>query len=110
VHGNVEIAYQDLSSLHVAATTHIVFFMNPHATLCGAITACSLKVAGCGSNYVGTNLVIDATTGEVTAKKNVDAGYDDTVCVSCLNAHASVINFDNWKVEQTRNCATALVG
>jgi len=39
-----------------------------------------------------------------------DAGYEDTVCVSCLNAHSSVITFDNWKVEQTRNCATALVG
>ena len=50
--------------------------------------------------------MIDATTGEVTAKKNIDAGYDDTVCVSCMNSHSSVITFDNWNVLQKPNCAT----
>ena len=50
--------------------------------------------------------MIDATTGEVTAKKNVDAGYADTVCVSCMNSHNSVITFDNWIVTQKPNCAT----
>jgi len=85
-----------LTSLHVAATASINFFTNPHATLCGAITACELKAAGCTDAYTAANLVIDASTGEVTAKKNVDAGYTDTVCVKCLNAHSSFITFDNW--------------
>jgi len=77
-----------LTSLHVAATASINFFTNPHATLCGAITQCELKAAGCTDAYTAANLVIDASTGEVTAKKNVDAGYTDTVCVKCLNAHS----------------------
>jgi hypothetical protein len=74
--------------------------------LCGDINSCSLKVAGCGSAYSTGNLVIDATTGEVTAKKNVDLGYEDTVCVSCMNSASSLIEFDNWKVTQKPNCET----
>lgn len=50
--------------------------------------------------------MIDATTGEVTAKKNVDLGYVDTVCVSCQNSAGSTITFDNWKVTQKPNCET----
>jgi hypothetical protein len=90
----------------MAATASIAFFTNPHATLCGDINSCSLKEEGCGSAYSAGNLVIDATTGEVTAKKNVDAGYVDKVCVSCENSHSSVIEFDNWKVTQKPNCET----
>ena len=104
-HANVVIEYVDSATLHVAATTSIVFFTNPHATLCGDINSCSLKVQGCGSAYTAANLVIDATTGEVTAKKNVAAGYADTVCVSCMNSASSVINFDDWVVTQNPNCA-----
>jgi hypothetical protein len=90
----------------VAATASNAFFTNPHATLCGNINSCSLKEEGCGSAYSAGNLVIDATTGEVTAKNNIDAGYVDTVCVSCENSHSSVIEFDNWKVTQKPNCET----
>ena len=84
-----------------------MFFTNPHATLCGAITSCELLIAGCTSGaYTTGNLEIDASTGEVKAKKNVDLGYVDTVCVSCKNAHDSVIQFDNWTVTQKPNCET----
>ena len=38
--------------------------------------------------------------------KNDDAGYVDTVCIKCLNSHASVITFDNWTVTQKPNCVT----
>ena len=96
----------DATALHVAATTSIAFFTNPHATLCGAINSCSLKQAGCSTAYSDTNLAINAVTGEVTAKTNVDAGYADTVCVSCSNSHGSTITFDNWTVTQKPNCAT----
>ena len=71
-HADVIIEFQDVTSLHVAATSSIMFFTNPHATLCGAINSCSLKTSGgCAAAYATGNLVIDATTGEVTAKKDV---------------------------------------
>jgi len=41
---------------------------------------------------------------------NVDAGYTETLCVMCQNAAGSTTQHDNWKIQQTRNCATALVG
>jgi len=68
-HGNVEIEYQALTSLHVAATASVNFFTNPHATLCGDINNCALKQAGCANAYTTGNLVINAVTGEVTIKK-----------------------------------------
>jgi hypothetical protein len=61
--------------------------MNPYnlkadgTTLCGLINNCVLKQAGCVNDYTLGNVIIDATTGEVTQKQNVDAGYVDTVCV-----------------------------
>ena len=64
-------------------------------------------IAGCSSGaYAAGNLIIDASTGEVTAKKDVDLGYVDTVCVSCKNDHDSVIQFDSWTVTQKPNCET----
>jgi len=65
-----------------------------------------LKAAGCTDAYTAANLVIDATTGEVTGKKNVDAGYVDTVCVKCANTAGSTVTFDNWTVTQKPNCET----
>jgi len=80
------------------ASGSAAFFTNTHSVLCGAITTCSLKVEGCGSAYSAGNLVIDASTGAVTAKQNIDAGYEDIVCISCSNAHSSTITHDSWKV------------
>jgi hypothetical protein len=75
--------------------------------LCGDINSCSLKTAaGCAAPYTIGNLAIDAVTGEVTIKKDVDAGYVDVVCVECKNSHDSVITFDNWTVTQKPNCQT----
>jgi hypothetical protein len=90
----------------VAATASIAFFTNPHATLCGDINSCHLKAAGCSDDYALGHLIINEATGEVTAMKNVDAGYVDTVCVKCLNSHSSDITFDNWTVTQKPNCET----
>jgi len=66
-----------------------------------------LKVSGCGSAYTAGNLFISAA-GAITAKQNVDAGYEDTVCISCSNAHGSTITHDNWKVTQSKNCGDTL--
>ena len=66
------IAYDASSTLVTKATGFADFFTNTHSALCGAITACSLKTSGgCATAYGAGNLVIDATTGEVTAKKDV---------------------------------------
>jgi len=90
--------------MHVVATSSAIFFTNPHnlkadgSVLCGLINDCSLKVAGCASAYTLGNVVIDATTGEVTAKQNVDPGYVDIICVECKNTATSTITFDNWMI------------
>ena len=78
---NQNVAYDASATLVSKASGFADFFTNTHETLCGGITACSLKVAGCGSAYSAGNLVIDATTGAITAKQNVEAGYADTVCI-----------------------------
>ena len=98
--------------MHVVATSSAIFFTNTHnlktdgTTLCGLINSCSLKVAGCQSDYTEGNVEIDATTGAVTAKQNVDPGYVDTICVECKNTANSVITFDNWVITQKPNCET----
>jgi hypothetical protein len=51
--------------------------------------------------------VIDATTGEVTAKKNIDAGYDDTVCIKCSNT-LFTFEQDSLNVKQLPNCGVSL--
>jgi len=90
--------------MHVVATSSAIFFTNPHnskadgSVLCGLINDCSLKVAGCASAYTLGNVVIDAVTGEVTAKQNVDPGYVDIICVECKNTATSTITFDNWMI------------
>lgn len=76
------IAYVDSATLVTKASGFADFFTNTHTTLCGAITACSLKTSGgCANPYTDANLVIDTTTGAITGKQNVDAGYEDTVCI-----------------------------
>jgi hypothetical protein len=99
--------------MHVAAANSAVFFTNPFnikatdgTTLCGLINNCVLKQAGCVNAYTIGNAVINQVTGEVTMKKNVDAGYEDILCVECKNTANSVITFDNWKVTQLPNCNT----
>jgi hypothetical protein len=78
------IAYVDSATLVTKASGFADFFTNTHTTLCGVITACSLKTSGgCASAYDESagNLAIDTTTGAITGKQNVDAGYEDTVCI-----------------------------
>jgi hypothetical protein len=53
---------------------------------------------GCESGYSDGNLVIDETSGAITAKQNVGAGYVDTICISCSNTEGSTITHDNWTV------------
>lgn len=77
------IAYSSSSTLETVAAASTNFFTNADSAACGAMATCAIKVAGCASNYVGTNLEINASTGKLEAKQNVQAGYDDTVCIKC---------------------------
>ena len=77
--------------MYTAAANSAAFFTNPHETLCGLIHTCEILQAGCSAAYTLNNIVIDATTGTVTAKKNVALGYEDTVCVKCANTAGSTI-------------------
>jgi hypothetical protein len=104
------IAYDASSSLVTKASGFADFFTNPFESFCGAITTCSLKVAGCGSAYSAGNLAITANTGAITGKQNVAAGYEDTVCIRCENTHGSFVDHDNWKVTQAPDCSTLVAG
>jgi len=84
------LAYDASSTLIEKSSGFANWFTNTHVTLCGAITSCEIKAAGCSASYTAANLVID-NAGAVTAKQNVDAGYEDTVCISCSNGHSSAV-------------------
>jgi len=98
------IAYSSSSTKTTVAASSASFFDNTHLADCGAITSCALYASGCSTAYTTGNLVIDSTTGEITAKQNVDAGYTDTVCVKCENTATSSVSFDTWVVQQKANC------
>jgi hypothetical protein len=101
------VAYLNDATLVTKASGFADFFTPLYTATCGTITACTLKVSGCGSAYTAANLFI-SSAGVITGKQNVDAGYEDTVCVSCSNAHGSTIEHDNWKVTQSKNCGDTL--
>ena len=98
------IEYNADATLVNKAPNSASFFTNPFENHCGLINSCSLKLAGCSTDYTAGNLVIDTVTGAITAKQNVDAGYVDTVCIKCLNTAGSFITHDNWTVTQKPNC------
>jgi len=85
------LPYFASSSLVVKASGFSDWFTNTHSTLCGAITSCEIKATGCSNSYDLGNLAITANTGAITAKQNVEAGYEDTVCIKCTNGHSSTV-------------------
>jgi hypothetical protein len=83
------------------ASGSAAFFTNPFEASCLAINVCILKVSpGCGSNYdmSTSNLAITTSTGAITAAQNIDAGYEETVCIECSNPGGSSITYNTWKV------------
>jgi len=79
------LSYYDSVSLVPKASGWAAWFDNTHTAVCGDIVSCELKTADCSASYTTGNLVI-ADTGEVTVKQNIDAGYEDIVCISCKNS------------------------
>ena len=92
-------AYLDSTDTLVVASSNSVFFTNPFSADCGAITINSLFEVGGNSPYTGGNLIIDSSTGEITAKQNTDAGFIETICIKAQNAAGSIIQQDNWSVK-----------
>jgi len=64
---------------------------------------CSLKASGCGSAISVTSRVsFDSSTGELKADQNVEAGYEEDVCIECdLGATNSKNSF---KIKQIPDC------
>jgi len=85
--------------MKVVASSSADFFTNQFEPQCGAINWCALYENDCNTTYTKGNLVIDETTGKVTAKQNVDAGWTDIVCVWCENTASSSVSFYNWQVK-----------
>ena len=91
------VAYVNSATLVSKSAGFADFFTPLYTATCGTITACEIKASGCSGSYSAGNLAIDSA-GVVTAKQNIDAGYEDTVCISCSNAHGSSVTHDTWKV------------
>jgi hypothetical protein len=91
--------YTNTATDKVIATSYNDFFTNTYSSQCGAVTSCSLYNSGCSTSYSGGNLLINSSTGEITAKQNVNGGYNDVVCVKCENYAGSTVQQDNWSVE-----------
>jgi hypothetical protein len=106
VPADTEIEYDASATLLPQENAFFTYFRNDHSSTCGAITSCEIKASGCSGAYGAGNLAITANTGVVTAKQNVDAGFEDIVCIKCSNAAGSTTTFDNWKVVQKPNCQT----
>ena len=84
-------------------------FTNANNADCGEVTTCVPLPTGCTGTYAG-KASIDASTLQLSITQDEDAGYTETLCIKCDNALGSSVQHDNWDIEQTRNCASALVG
>ena len=49
----------------------------------GTFTQCNLKTKDCSQMYVGSKITIVPSTGEIKALQNVEAGWEEEVCVEC---------------------------
>ena len=79
---------------------------------CGT-PSCSIKKAGCTAAYTATSgeISIDANFA-VTIKRNIANGHGPTkiciLCTSTANGATQKAKFDNWSIQQIRDCSTAL--
>lgn len=46
----------------------------------------------------------------ISAEQNLPMGYDETLCLECVNQHGSIAQHDNWRIQQVMDCGIALVG
>ena len=59
-------------------------FTNENTADCGVFTACVVKPSGCGSGAYSGKAAIGASPNfALSIRQNVDAGYEETLCVQC---------------------------
>ena len=51
---------------------------------------------------------IDANNA-LSIRQDIGDGYNETLCIVCENSAGSEVKHPNWKIQQIRNCGTALV-
>jgi len=67
------------------------------------VVKCHLMIVGdCNQKYEGSLISIDSLTGEINAKKSIDDGYEEIVCVNCGTPEHALKH--NLLVKQTPNC------
>lgn len=99
--------FDGTTALLEVASSSAVFFTNTHLDDCGVINKCSLLKQGCITGaYTDGNIVIDATSGKISAKQNINAGHTQTVCIECENTAGSKVTHDDWTVRQYPFCET----
>jgi hypothetical protein len=81
------------------------YFGNTDTNNCG-ITSCTLYESDCSTALSNPVSMAGVSPFDVTALKNVLAGYSQTMCVSCTNG-AQTVHKDNWSVSQL-TCNTVL--
>jgi hypothetical protein len=74
---------------------------------CPIITSCSLFEQGCLNAMSSPVSMESSSPWVINAENDWDAGYDQTLCVTCTNG-VQTIQVDNWSVIQTPDCGTAL--
>jgi len=79
-----------------AATTSM--FSNANSADCGGFTACEVLPVGCSGTYAG-RATMTASTFALNMRQDIDAGYEETLCVKCQNALGSSVQHDNWTIE-----------
>jgi hypothetical protein len=72
--------YLDSADKLVVASSNSVFFTNPFVDDCGDIKINKMLDAG-GSDYMGINLIIDPSSGEIKATQNTDAGFIEIISI-----------------------------
>jgi len=95
--------YKPGDAFHTLSFNWKKVFYNSDSSNC-PVSSCKLLQKGCSGEYAGTNLKFEKVAPfDIKAKKNVEKGYDETVCISCTNGKA-VVTKNNIRVRQFGEC------
>ena len=99
------VPYLDNNSLNTVSTTWTNFFTNNDPNDDWPAPTWTIKQSGCGSAYTAGRLIMNSSTGKITAKQNEDAGYTETVCI-VGTIGSQTFTHDGYVVTQAPNCET----
>jgi len=80
-------------------TSSSLIFPNEFTGDCGGFTTCKLQALGCIDPYVG-NVIMNSVTFALSSAQNIDAGYDEHLCVVCENTLSGTTGTmgNSWRV------------